>query len=144
MYIMRAIFPCLTALLLAIHAVLGCCWHHAHACQRECGESAELGMVGMTGMVGSDEEADCHHDDVLRGDLPMCGHAGHAHGCEGITCSFLGLARRVSQELTPHVAPAASIAFSEERFGEPVRAAFAVDALLPPVRVHLALQVLLI
>lgn len=61
---MRALFTNLTAVLLFIHAVLGCCWHHAHQCDRcgaEDGAAAETGFARFApGLLGCH---DCDDDD---------------------------------------------------------------------------------
>lgn len=52
-----------TAALLAIHAALGCCWHHGHA-------------HGSTGGQAAAREHSCPHGQCD-------GHRGHGHGEQG-------------------------------------------------------------
>ena len=134
----RRLFPILTSVFLALHTVLGCCWHHAHACTTECSGRSSL------------ESHDAHADPC--GD--ECGTAGgdehqhHGwHECQGRTCVFLDLGGRNAhgsaiQLQVPAVSclPCGELpvcVFATESF-------FATDALLPPLRLHLAHHVLLL
>ena len=63
---MRAWFTNLTAVLLFIHAVLGCCWHHAHECDRcgaeRCGAEEASGFAhAALGLCGCHDCADDDH-----------------------------------------------------------------------------------
>lgn len=59
---MRAWFTNLTAALLFIHAVLGCCWHHAHECNRR--GAGHCGAPGATGFAQiAPEQLGCDDGD---------------------------------------------------------------------------------
>lgn len=71
---MRALLTNLACLMLAAHLVLGCCWHHEHACGTA-GHSLCHDVVGD------------HHDDADH-DHPTPAFPGSDH-CQGEHCSFL-------------------------------------------------------
>ena len=123
----------LTAATLAVHVMVGCCAHHAHACNRPAHSSGPEGVAS--------------HDD---GQCPDHGadpaHHGPRH-CQEHKCSFVS-----STGLDGHWLARPSLALgtpllndrdtsigvrSEQRF-------FAAGRLLPSVRLHLLNQVLLI
>jgi len=77
--------------LLLIHMMLGCCLHHAHACERECCPEPEAISLAC--------DCNSHDIDVIRpaselagivGDLPQDRHDNHQHQCEGDQCRFVG------------------------------------------------------
>ena len=117
---MQAITSHLATYLLLIHMVLGCCFHHAHACESEC--CPEPAAVSHS--------CDCHDNGVPEmgtpelavselavselavselagnvGDLPQDGRDHHQHQCEGDQCRFVGVARASEQdhELNVHI-----------------------------------------
>lgn len=81
---MRAFFTNLTAVLLFIHAVLGCCWHHAHECNRcgaeHCAAAGGFDQVAP-GLCGCHE---CSDDDQ---DQPA-GPCRCKFECQGV-CIYL-------------------------------------------------------
>jgi len=71
----------LTAVTLAavsIHAVLGCCWHHAHQTDFHSPESTVALIAGCQGHhhASQSEPADDHD------------HHGHPESCDGVECVF--------------------------------------------------------
>jgi hypothetical protein len=125
----------LTAVVMMAHLVMGCCLHHAHACENmKCTnptrETASLEIQCSTNV----------HDGSS--------HAGHGvQKCQGEKCSFIpssptagsfvmqpfqGLVLSIIDESF-----ALTCSFAEQKFS-------ATGRLLPPVRLHLANQVLLI
>ena len=130
----------LTAGLLALHTVLGCCWHHAH-----CGEES----VATVGAIGSANSHTCDHTRGVEGPSESHGQSGHqGHQCQGSTC-VLGDSLRV--ELRESDAPSNSLAAAYMPGERPLvcrehdRLSFYTpDALLPSMRLHLICQVLLI
>jgi len=58
---MRVFLSHLTAALLLVHAAFGCCWHHAHAEERNCHAAPRAAAPTCPG--------DCHHGD----------RSGHPH-----------------------------------------------------------------
>ncbi len=97
--VMQAITSHLAPYLLLIHMVLGCCFHHAHACERECCTQPEA--------IAHACECSSHDNDVTRsgaelagvvGDLPQDRHDQHQHQCEGDQCRFVGVERASEQD----------------------------------------------
>jgi len=135
---MHSFLSNLTAALLALHTVLGCCWHHAHACTRECGATPSV------------QASDCRQDRHVDGHGPGCsenhGHHG-LHECQGSTCVYLGPTKLKSHESTaqPTLPAAACVSC-----GGPSTAAaekrpfFAAGDLTAPLRLHLVHHVLLL
>jgi hypothetical protein len=126
---MKAVLPQITAVLLVLHAVLGCCWHHGHV------DSSDCGCVY--------ESAGVEHSES-----PACGHGEHGQPkCLGGACVF------TAQSKQPTIQPT----FSVDRLPTADRwavkspvvlhdggvSAFAASFLLP-VRLHVAHQVFLI
>ncbi len=130
----------LTAAILVVHLLVGCCAHHAHDCRQACDARHAQGM-------GHDAGAPC--DGHSSGEPGQT--TDHHHGsdeCQGGKCSYLRtandtLAKAFLQPRLTHVTPiladdsALVGVFSEQP-------ALASGRLLLPVRLHLANQVLLI
>jgi hypothetical protein len=134
---MRSFLSHLMAGLLAMHAVLGCCWHHGHACGREC---------TRTVLESADAHADHDADSCGSTDSKPCQNHG-PHACQKGQCVFLRTVENgagVSLDLNlPSLGCAASCDVSSQA-PVAVRPLFAADALLPPLRLHLVHQVLLL
>jgi hypothetical protein len=133
---MHGLVSNLTAAVLALHTVLGCCWHHAHSCTETC--SADRVVRSSEGGV---EEHGC--DSGTRTD----GHHGR-HDCRGSTCVLAASARADVPRLAlqfdaPPAAAVPSHGASADDAGRDTPF-YPPDALLPPLRLHLAHQVLLI
>jgi hypothetical protein len=137
---MRGLLSNLTAALLALHTVLGCCWHHAHFGADTCAMAATI--------VSADV---CPCDDAHRdGAMPNSDGQGH-HGsgdCQGPTCVFANSSKsdRHGPTLSLDVPPVALLLGSIPAVGNDMvaRPFYPPDALLPSVRLHLLCQVLLI
>ena len=126
----------ITAAALLTHMLVGCCWHHAHACEEHVDASAEL--------INSAVECDSHgHQHSESGDHD--GDSSH-DDCDGQSCvatcdlspqGFHGI------DLTLHLAfdisPQTTQAFAISRDQTQVERDTG-----PSVRPHLAHQVLLI
>jgi hypothetical protein len=129
-----------TAALLALHTVLGCCWHHAHSLAEE---------SCMTQSVERPEGHGGHSDHDCDSTTPV-NHDGHQspHECQGSTCVFVRPTHDGSQgssDLLMDVPLSLSpIAFASTNVRVAEKSFFAPDALLPPLRLHLVDQVLLI
>jgi hypothetical protein len=135
---MGEFYRILTAAMLAVHLMVGCCWHHAHACDaKDCSSRAHH---------------DASHD---RGQCPESGD-GHSHhgpqNCQGERCSYLAptisLNQTVSNSLTLSF-QTVFVALPDDRlplvgFGPDRQFSLTSGRLLLPVRLHLANQVLLI
>jgi hypothetical protein len=133
----------LTVIALAAHLLVGCCWHHAHAC----------GHGRAWGGSGDVATADRHEDH--------CGHEGHCadepagpdrHGrddCEGGRCVFTSdRSTRASGASAAQFRQAPPDALTV-RDGLPAESnlratALAVPGYRPPLPAHLLLQVLLL
>jgi hypothetical protein len=68
---MSRLFRILTAVVFAVHLMMGCCWHHAHACESQ-------GDMQPT----HEQCPDSHNGET--------GHSQHgSQDCQGIQCSFV-------------------------------------------------------
>ncbi len=130
----------LTAALLALHTVLGCCWHHAHRCTQTC---ATAGPIASSDSCQGDH---AHH----AGTAPDSGGQGHhgRHDCRGSTCVFVNSSKANPHELALQldVPPAAPAPGGSPTVCDVVGQwpYYPPDALLPPLRLHLVCRVLLI
>jgi hypothetical protein len=134
---MHAFLSNLTATLLAVHAVLGCCWHHGHRC------APEGGGVGSVAASHTCETHATHPGAAVdsHGDQ----HQGR-HECRGGTCTFVGPTRENPHELPLQITAAAPGLCSDRRVVDSAaRQEFCPDdAVVPPLRQHLVFSVLLI
>jgi hypothetical protein len=127
----------LTAALLAMHTVLGCCWHHAHAGPPD-GEQA-------TSVESPAEHAGHDADCCNRGDSEP-GHDRGTHVCQKGSCVFVGTGKvRLNAADGTNLASFVSLAggwlSSPNSATMPL---FAAGALPAPLRLHLTHQVLLL
>ena len=91
---MQAITSHLATYLLLIHMVLGCCFHHAHECAREC--CPEPQAIAHTCDCSTQHDAVTGSASELAGgvgDLPSDRHEQHQHQCEGDQCRFVAVER---------------------------------------------------
>jgi len=126
----------LVAVLLSLHMLLGCCWHHAHACSSAC-QTAATAACGHAD--GDDDDGHCQHSSGSR--------PGHhpTDACTGERCSFVASPKTAS--VGPQVdAPSLGVwslvslelpAVDSASAGQCARVAAA-----PPERLHLVYQVL--
>ncbi len=136
---MHDLLSSLTAAILLAHALLGCCWHHAHACGHAHSPVAWV-------VAGCEAEGPHEHSGHAP-DRP--GHKGPGQdGCRGAKCDFV---RPATENLLPWAAApcrptSAAIVASDrsEAAGDAPQHLCAAGDLLWPVRLHLAHQVLLI
>jgi hypothetical protein len=87
----------ITALLLAAHMMLGCCWHHAHTCAAGCGQEYS--------------KADNQHDTTAKshdccGDHQSDGQKHGPQNCKGLPCIFIVSTSTKNIELGRLVLPA--------------------------------------
>jgi hypothetical protein len=129
----------LTAALLAMHTVLGCCSHHEHACGQGCDSTASV------------ESSDIHseHSDDTCGASNSESHGNHGpHHCQGSTCAFVCPAREAAFSDAFHFdLPSFACAAHADSLAQVASDSwphFTADALLPPLRLHLSHQVLLL
>ena len=133
---MRNLLSNLTAALLALHTVLGCCWHHEHRCTEAC---------SLAGAAEFSHHCDGSHapGDGTAVGCPVHGHQG-PHECQGATCSFLGPIKQKPHDSFWQVQAAPAIsgdaAVSLAAWGQLSNR----DAVLPSLRLHLIHHVLLI
>jgi hypothetical protein len=139
---MSPILSSLMALSLLAHSLLGCCWHHAHACEDN--ERHEVSHDFSGGHCHANGWAtDCH------GDQGLCraNHAEH-NNCQGTRCVFVGVLRVVvSWPLqTLGQASAAGVAHVVAPCRTRSMSGPAPDAAAAslPLRIHLLYQILLI
>jgi hypothetical protein len=134
---MHGLFSHIAAALLAIHTVLGCCWHHSHACAQEC---KSVTIESASAHAGHDAEHGPATDSQ-----PCHNHAPNA--CQGGTCVFVRTAEGgpggvPKADLVSHVFLAADDALPQTPAVQ--RPLLADGDLLPSLRLHLVHQVLLL
>jgi hypothetical protein len=131
---MQAFLSSLTAALLFIHTVFGCCWHHAHRCGHD-----------STAAVSQPIKC-CHHQhtrDTKQQEKPC----GCKVECEG-TCIYV-VPQKVKVEAPQSIESFESVAVLPSLAGSPVepapswKAGWSPPDLVPPLRTHLLHQVLL-
>jgi hypothetical protein len=136
---MHNLISSLTAAVLAVHTVLGCCCHHAHAVGGAAAYSAYVGQ----GHTQNDGPTCNGHEDP-----GQPGHGGHE--CKGNPCVFVGPTTdrgMQSPRNPPRDVPAAPYAptlLASVSSEAGTASLFAAGRAPPPVRTHLAHQVLLI
>jgi hypothetical protein len=136
---LRRFLTHLTAVMLFAHAVLGCCSHHLHAC----GESH--GSVAFV-----DGKQHCS-DACGEHSAGSSGQTSHEHqgqdSCQGSTCDF-GRPANEREAKSGHVfCQFAAVLPSEvmpDLAGGQLVHDLGTTGVLPPVRLHLVYQVLLI
>jgi hypothetical protein len=134
---MRSLLSNLTAALLAMHTVFGCCWHHAHASTPLC--------KSLPSVESSESHGAAHADEACERPAGGCEHHGNDN-CQGNKCVFTSSAKTGSPQFSLHpspqsvVAPACTMP-SDAWLPTP---AFSPERLLPPLRLHLIERVLLI
>ena len=126
----------LTAALLALHTVLGCCWHHAHA------------LAGDQDSAPTVESPAPHKDHHAGGCGSNESEKHQRHVCQGNTRIFLGPTKWDWRRLQLDIAALPIASFSDCRTNGiasvHTESIFEPDALLPPLRLHLLDQVLLL
>jgi hypothetical protein len=131
---MQAFLNSLTAALLFIHAVFGCCWHHAHACGKDCASAV------------TKPAPCCHHhqrcDDGKQPERPCkCNFE-----CEG-TCTYI-LPQKVKVDAPQSItldllAVLPSLADRQIEAASSWETVSSLPDWAPPLRTHLLHQVLL-
>jgi hypothetical protein len=128
---MQNLLSPLTAALLAVHTVFGCCWHHGHDCTETC--DAAPSVASADGHAhGSDADHAEHHG---------------RHECKGGVCVFIGSAKAASASATSRLAsvPPAPLFCDVSVLSRATGAIISLaDDLQPPLRRHLLCQVMLI
>jgi hypothetical protein len=134
---MRTAFSSLVSASLLIHALLGCCWHHAHA-----------GLLLGSGQTVAVESSGCCNHGPAPSEDRTPGPCNDNSRCEGI-CTYLpapksqvGMPQFLAPSDLASILPIASDAplsttLAVERFGDSCR-------FEPPLRLHLLHQHLLI
>jgi hypothetical protein len=126
---MSRLFRILTAVVFAVHLMVGCCWHHAHACETKGDVQPAHGQYPNS------------HDSGTN-------HSQHGpHDCQGGKCSIVVSSSPNSNSFAQPFQASVVLLLddqhplvgsgSEQHF-------FATGWFLLPVRLHLANQVLLI
>ncbi len=127
---MAAFCRILIAGTLVVHLTVGCCGHHAHACEGD----FSLAHRDAT------QDGQCRANE--------CDHSHHgANDCQGARCSFVSSSRPVSDRLVPpHQASFSALLYDRPSLVgfSPEQPTLSSGRLLLPVRLHLANQVLLI
>jgi hypothetical protein len=133
---MRSFLSNMTAVLLALHTVLGCCWHHAH----HCAEQSTTSVVSVS-LPDGDHVNSTSHDS--------CGEEHQSHQeCQASRCVFMVAPASERHQAATHLDMASvvsSTSFGMDFNGAGRRPAFfASNALRSPLRLHLVYQIFLI
>ncbi len=83
--LMNSVSSILTLVAVLVHSVLGCCWHHEHAC--DFGHDHEL-AVAVHSHDSEDHDHHRHHQDGDDEPAPEDDHSGH-DGCEDGSCNVV-------------------------------------------------------
>lgn len=127
----------LTALAMLAHVLVGCCWHHEHSC------SAPLTGIAVTAAAKGDAHAcKCpHHSETEEPASPE--HDKGPCGEDRCVTAFRDSGpESCSQESLPVMVT--EVIPTSGRINLCVVAAPAQQSLIPPLRTHLLLQILLI
>jgi hypothetical protein len=126
---MAKLYRILTAATLAIHMIVGCCGHHAHACDGH----------------ESPAQSNATHDGFFPGD--GCDNSHAATCCQEEKCSFVRLDRPVGNSLAAACLTSSTMLLDGRNpqidFG-PERCSLVSAGAHLPIRLHLAKQVMLI
>jgi hypothetical protein len=137
---LRAFLTNLTAVMLFTHAVLGCCAHHEHAC----GESH--GSVAFGG--GKHHGSDACGDHAAGNFEPSSGHEHQGQdSCQGNSCDFGRPAKeQVTKSCRVFCQPLALLPSEvlPVLTGGQLEHGLRRTGVLPPIRLHLVHQVMLI
>jgi hypothetical protein len=143
------LFSNLMALAIAAHAVLGCCWHQACRCPEAAAASLADGGAAEAVLTSSCDCCDEHHGGRQTHSSCPANDAGHCPDCgecQGTCVYLLPKAASVGDDLA-----CAWIVPSLHGLADGMLDTGSQIALLdrgpvdgPPLRLHLALQVLLI
>jgi hypothetical protein len=140
---LHGIAPNLTAVALLVHAVLGCCWHHAHCCPHSLSCATDANLSG-DGAAFEQGEHDCCCSRALAAD----DHHG-GDGCQGVPCRFVSVPSQTAPIAPPAKGHDVAASVTAVAAGEPAGALWGDNLLgatgpCPPLRIHLLHQVLLI
>ena len=132
---MSRLFRILTAMVLTVHLIMGCCVHHAHACD---GMGNSIPVQGTASLGSQCSDSPGNGSD----------HANHgSQKCQGEKCSFVLSSSAVGNSLN-HPLQSFDVPLLNATFFQvnvvSAQHYFATGQLLLPVRLHLANQVLLI
>jgi hypothetical protein len=137
---MHAALSSLVASSLLMHAVLGCCWHHRQA--NTCCDDSHVAQASEVGCHHHHD--DCGDDDHEQSVPTPCNGGPH---CNGV-CIYLPV-QKTQIDQVQFVAPLDFAAFNLPPGVVHVAAAHSLERLYeldtgPPLRLHLAYQILLI
>jgi hypothetical protein len=132
---MSKLLRILTAAVLTVHLTMGCCLHHAHAC--------ESTNCTLPATAASSHDSHCHDSPSNDSD-----HSKHGpQKCKGEKCSFVPPSLTASHSLTQPLQGFVITLIEETTSPKGIVAEqnfFATGRLPLPLRLHLANQVLLI
>jgi hypothetical protein len=80
-FALKALLSNIMALLLTVHMVFGCCWHHAHACTAGCERQCPQGHESI------DTPATCQ---TCEGNQQSGGQEHRPADCKEVSCIFIG------------------------------------------------------
>jgi len=130
---MSRLFRILTAVVFAVHLMVGCCWHHAHACESK-------DDVQPTHWQCPDSHSGSHDGDK--------DHSDHGpQDCQGSQCSFVASSSPNSHSFAQSSQPFVTVLLTDQPSLVGISSeqhCFPTGRLLLSVRLYLVNQVLLI
>lgn len=141
--------PQITTLALLVHAALGCCWHHGHACVPKVNASTPTAVGVCQGHFHCDSHGRQGEDQSDDTSYPSDDDS-HDHQCEGSDCTFLATEASPEQrgELGFDLCPFDSVASATASVALPLQPLSQADHrdfyATAPLRAHLLFSVLLI
>lgn len=136
---MKFLLHHIVTLTISLHTALGCCFHHAHACEVTCCETPAI----VAEACGCDTH---EQDNKQHGESPRHQHGGK-HQCQGDACVFANTGR-TADELDVALYQVTGISAvvwqppQEVTGRRPATESWLITT-GPPVRAHLLFQVLL-
>lgn len=136
--IVQGLLCAIMSLLLAIHSVIGCCWHHAHQCPDAYGKSDHT-IAALEGHCNH------HQDQDSANHASFVDHAA-TDQCQSPNCVYVKQTQNDGRAISATSGQLfASILFLPETVGsQTLPTTLPCDLLAQSLRVHLVHQVLLI
>lgn len=124
---MQAFTSHLATALLLVHMVLGCCFHHAHACEQGCCPEPAANVRACPCHDHAAEAGKAAEPVGVAGDLPNDGEDRHQHSCDGDSCRFVAAERTFEHDRPSHVGPRSPSLVLASHGGDPAAATLAAE-----------------